>query len=69
MRVLYRRVPRLLDELALARADCSYARLLAKLAKVEILVLDDWGLGTLKDSQRMICSRCSRTGTAGRPPS
>ncbi len=52
VRVLYRRVPRLLDELALARADGSYARLLAKLAKVEILVLDDWGLGTLKDSQR-----------------
>jgi DNA replication protein DnaC len=52
MRVLYRRVPRLLDELALARADGSYAGLLAKLAKVEILVLDDWGLGTLKDSQR-----------------
>jgi DNA replication protein DnaC len=52
LRVLYRRVPRLLDELALARADGSYARLLAKLAKVEILVLDDWGLGTLKDSQR-----------------
>ena len=52
LRVLYRRVPRLLDELALARADGSYARLLAKLAKVEILVLDDWGLGTLKDAQR-----------------
>ncbi len=52
MRVLYRRVPRLLDELALARADGSYARLLAKLAKVEILVLDDWGLGTLKEVQR-----------------
>jgi DNA replication protein DnaC len=52
LRVLYRRVPRLLDELALARADGSYARLLAKLAKVEILLLDDWGLGTLKDAQR-----------------
>ena len=52
LRVLYRRVPRLLDELALARAEGSYARLLAKLAKVEILVLDDWGLGTLKEAQR-----------------
>lgn len=52
LRVLYRRMPRLLDELALARTDGSYARLLAKLAKVEILVLDDWGLGTLKDAQR-----------------
>jgi DNA replication protein DnaC len=52
LRVLYRRVPRLLDELALARAEGSYARLLAKLAKADVLVLDDWGLGTPKDAQR-----------------
>jgi DNA replication protein DnaC len=51
-RVLYRRVPRLLDELALARAEGMHARVLAKLAKIELLVLDDWGLGTLKESQR-----------------
>lgn len=51
-RVLYRRVPRLLDELALARADGTYARLLAKLARAELLLLDDWGLGALKDPQR-----------------
>lgn len=51
-RVLYRRVPRLLDELALGRAEGSYARLLAKLAKMEVLVLDDWGLGVLKEAQR-----------------
>jgi len=51
-RVLYRRVPRLLDELALARAEGSSARLLARLAKHDVLVLDDWGLGTLKDTQR-----------------
>lgn len=51
-RVLYRRVPRLLDELALARAEGSSARLLARLAKNDVLVLDDWGLGTLKDTQR-----------------
>jgi DNA replication protein DnaC len=51
-RVLYRRVPRLLDELALARAEGMHARLLSKLAKIELLVLDDWGLGTLKESQR-----------------
>jgi DNA replication protein DnaC len=51
-RVLYRRVPRLLEELALARAAGTYARLLGKLAKVELLLLDDLGLGTLKEAQR-----------------
>lgn len=51
-RVLYRRVPRLLDELALARAGGTYARVLARLAKSDVLVLDDWGLGTLKEAQR-----------------
>ena len=52
LRVSYRRVPRLLDELALARAEGSHARLLAKLARFDVLVLDDWGLGAPKDSQR-----------------
>jgi DNA replication protein DnaC len=42
----------LLDELALARADGTYARLLARLVKIELLVLDDWGLGSLKEPQR-----------------
>lgn len=51
-RVVYRRVPRLLDELALARAEGTCAKHLAKLAKVDVLVLDDWGLGSLKEAQR-----------------
>lgn len=51
-RVLYRRVPRLLDELALARAEGSYGKQLAKLSKVEVLILDDWGLGSLKEAHR-----------------
>lgn len=37
----YFRLSRLLGELALARADGSYAKLLAKLAKTELLILDD----------------------------
>jgi DNA replication protein DnaC len=46
------RVPRLLHDLAVARGDGSYTRLLAKLAKTELLVLDDWGLAPLTGPQR-----------------
>jgi DNA replication protein DnaC len=45
---LYRRLPRLVFELALARADGSYLRALEKLARVELLVLDDWGLAQVE---------------------
>jgi DNA replication protein DnaC len=40
---LYARLPRPLEDLALARADGRYPRLLKSLARVELLVLDDWG--------------------------
>lgn len=39
---LYVRVPRLLDDLALGRADGRYARTLASLARASLLVLDDF---------------------------
>jgi len=51
-RVLYRRAPRLFDELTLARADGTYAKLLARFARTEILVLDDWGLAPVQDMER-----------------
>lgn len=51
-RVLYRRVPRLLEELALAHADGTYTRLLGRLAKMDVLLLDDWGLAPLRDQER-----------------
>ena len=51
-RVIYRRVPRLFDELTLAHADGSSTTLLARLARVDVLVLDDWGLATVKDGHR-----------------
>ncbi len=41
---LYLRVPRLLDELVLARADGRLPRLMAAWAKVDVLLLDDLGL-------------------------
>lgn len=51
-RVAYRRVPRLFEELALAHADGTYVRLLGRLAKIDVLILDDWGLAPLTDQQR-----------------
>ena len=41
--VLYQRVPRLFTALALARGDGRYGKLLRTLARVRLLVLDDWG--------------------------
>jgi DNA replication protein DnaC len=52
LRAHYRRVPRLLEELALSHADGTYTRLLAKLARVDVLVLDDWGLAPLREQER-----------------
>lgn len=43
----YYRVPRLLSELTVAKGDGSYPKLLNKLAKTELLVLDDWGIAPL----------------------
>ncbi|NLG75152.1 MAG: ATP-binding protein [Xanthomonadaceae bacterium] len=51
-RALYRRMPRLLEELALAHADGTYTRLLGRLAKVDVLVIDDWGIAPLRDQER-----------------
>lgn len=50
-RVLYLRLPRLLEELHLARADGTYPRLLARLLRTDLLILDDWGLGSLGEAQ------------------
>ncbi len=49
---LYLRVPRLFEELAIARGDGRYGRLLKSYAKADILVLDDWGLARLGTEER-----------------
>jgi DNA replication protein DnaC len=51
-RALYRRASRLFDELTLARADGSYPRLLSRLARIDLLVIDDWGLAAASDIER-----------------
>ncbi len=47
----YVRLPRLLQELVLAKGDGRYAKLLAELAKTDLLVLDDWALQPLDTEQ------------------
>jgi DNA replication protein DnaC len=51
-RALCTRVPRLLHELTIARADGSYMKLLARLAQLHVLVLDDFLISPLKDTER-----------------
>jgi DNA replication protein DnaC len=51
--VLYVRMPRLFEDLALARLDGRFPRLIDKLARVQLLILDDWGTHTLNDRQRL----------------
>ena len=46
------RAPRLLQDLAVARGDGSYGRMLSRLAKFDLLAIDDWLLNPLKDSER-----------------
>jgi DNA replication protein DnaC len=49
--VLYCRVPRLLDDLTLARGDGRLVRRMKLLARVDLLILDDWGLSTMTSAQ------------------
>jgi DNA replication protein DnaC len=51
--VLYLRVPRLFEDLALARLDGRFPRVVDKLARVQLLILDDWGTHSLNDQQRL----------------
>ena len=50
--VAYRRVSRLFDELAQARADGTLPLLLRRFAKVDVLILDDFGLEVLSAADR-----------------
>ena len=51
-RAIYRRASRLFSELALARAEGTYARLLAKIARADVLVLDDWAMAPITEPER-----------------
>ena len=51
-RAAYRRASRLFEELKLARADGTYPRLLARLARVDVFVVDDFAIQPITDTQR-----------------
>ena len=51
-RALYLRIPRLFEELTLAKGIGRYVKMLSSLAKYQLLVLDDWGLSPLTEEQR-----------------
>lgn len=48
----YTRAPRLFEALKLAHADGSIARLRAKIAKTDLLIIDDWGIDQLARVER-----------------
>ena len=48
----YHRAPRLFAALALARGDGRYARMLKSIAKIKLLIIDDWGPEPLNADQR-----------------
>lgn len=50
-RAFYTYVPKLFRELTQTQADGSLSRLLKKLARVDLLLVDDWGLTPLKPDQ------------------
>ena len=48
----YFRVPRLLEQLAIAHVDGSYPRLMQQLSRTDVLILDDWAIAPLTAAQR-----------------
>lgn len=48
----YHRAPRLLQELEISRADGTYKNKLASLARVDLIILDDWLVAPLTDANR-----------------
>ena len=50
---MYKRAPRLYQEIAIARADGSYPQLMNKLSKIKLLVIDDFCIAPMSDPQRL----------------
>lgn len=48
----YFRLPRLWHDLKVAKADGTFSKWLSQLSKIDIIILDDWGLTPLEDEQK-----------------
>jgi DNA replication protein DnaC len=49
---LYQRVPRLQEELRIRHASGTFGKWLLQVAKTDVLILDDWGMGTIDSTTR-----------------
>lgn len=53
-KVYYRNCSKLFEELKMAKADGSYIKEINKIEKLDLLILDDFGLKSLDNSQRLM---------------
>ena len=66
----YAQTGRLVQELMLAKGDGRYLKLVARLARVQVLILDDWGLDTPSSAKvDAFCWRSWMTGMSAAPQS
>ena len=66
--VLFQRLPLLLEDMAVSHGDGSFRKRLAQVAKVDLLILDDFGMATLSavgrnDLLEVIEQRCGKRST------
>jgi len=52
IRTLYVRLPRFVEDLRIARADGSYGKLLERIQRMRLLIIDDWGINPFADGER-----------------
>jgi DNA replication protein DnaC len=52
IRTLYVRLPRFVQDLRIARADGSYGKLLERIQRMRLLIVDDWGINPFADGER-----------------
>jgi DNA replication protein DnaC len=48
----YYRLPRLWNKLKIAKIDGTYSKLLSEMAKIDVIILDDWGIASPDEEQR-----------------